>query len=173
MPIYRHELVVRALAALPADVILVTSSRGAWPETVEAVTAEAERAGVSDRLVVLPGIPHDEMPAYLNAADVVVSIPVTDGTPVTLLETLACGRPIVVGDLPSIREWSDGLHPDLVVAEPTVSSVTEALCRALELSDAERDDLATRGRAVVVKRADHERNMLLVEERYRAMARMA
>lgn len=45
-----------------------------------------------------------ELPYFYNLADVVVSIPSTDGMPVTLFEAMACNKPVIVGDLPSYNE---------------------------------------------------------------------
>ena len=171
LPLYRHELVVDAMARLPDDLVMVVSARGAQPEAVRQLQNAAARAGVADRLVIVPEIPHGEMPHYLNAADVVVSVPISDGTPVTLLEAMACGRPTVVGDLPSLREWYSGGRDDLVVRDPDAASIAAAIGRALDLPDEARDDLLRRGREEVMSRADHARNMLAVEARYLELAR--
>jgi len=45
-------------------------------------------------------IPHQEMADYHRLADVTISIPSTDGTPMTVLESMACATPVVVGDIP-------------------------------------------------------------------------
>jgi glycosyltransferase involved in cell wall biosynthesis len=46
----------------------------------------------------------EELPQYYNLADVVVSVPSTDGMPVTIFEAMACNKPLIVGDLPSYNE---------------------------------------------------------------------
>lgn len=46
----------------------------------------------------------EELPLYYNLADVVVSVPTTDGMPVTIFEAMACQKPIIVGELPSYNE---------------------------------------------------------------------
>lgn len=170
LPLYRHDLVVAALAQLPADVMLVVSARGATSDAVESLRAAAERHGVANRLIVEPMIAHGQMATYLNAADAVVSVARSDATPVTLLEAMACGRPTVLGDLPSLREWYAGTREDLVVREVTPDGIARAIRNALDLSEPERRDLAERGRALVMERADHERNMLVMEEHYRRLA---
>ena len=172
MPIYRHELAVAALAQLPPDVILVMSARNAWPETLQSVQDAAVRHGVEDRILIEPELPHENMPDYLNAADVVVSVPSSDATPVTVLEAFSCGRPTVVYDLPSLREWYAGVREDLVVRTPDGSAVAAALRRALDLSTEERRELGARSRALVRERADHESNMLAMEAHYRGLARV-
>lgn len=54
-------------------------------------------------------VPNDELPKYLRASDVYVSTSISDGTSNSLLESMACGLPVVVSDIPGNREWiNDG-----------------------------------------------------------------
>jgi glycosyltransferase involved in cell wall biosynthesis len=46
----------------------------------------------------------EELPLFYNLADVIVSVPSTDGMPVTIFEAMACRKPLIVGDLPSYNE---------------------------------------------------------------------
>lgn len=63
------------------------------------------RGGVMDR-VLFPGqVTQADLPHYFNMADLYVSASHTDGSSVSLMEALACGRPVVVSDIPGNREW--------------------------------------------------------------------
>ena len=53
---------------------------------------------------MLGNVPVERMPDVYRAADVVVSIPSSDSSPRSVWEALACGRPVVVSDLPWARE---------------------------------------------------------------------
>jgi glycosyltransferase involved in cell wall biosynthesis len=60
-------------------------------------------------------VPWEKMPYYYNAADVTVSISSKDSLPNCMLESMACGTPIILGDIPQIREWvTDGENGYLV-----------------------------------------------------------
>ena len=49
------------------------------------------------------------MPYYYSAADVMISLSSNDSLPNTMLEAMACGCPVIMGDIPQIREWiTDG-----------------------------------------------------------------
>ncbi len=50
-------------------------------------------------------IANDELPKYYKAANVYVSSSLSDGTSLALLESMACGLPVVVTDVPAILEW--------------------------------------------------------------------
>jgi glycosyltransferase involved in cell wall biosynthesis len=160
---YRHDVVLRALATLPGDVVLLLSARHADPATrarIEALTAEL---GIGGRVVIVEDIAHGDMADVIRLADVVVSVPETDGTPVTILETLAAGRPVVASDVPSVREWLGPLAPDRLVPVGDVAATATAIRRVLETPAAEVARLAAAGRAVVTERADHDANMRAVE----------
>jgi glycosyltransferase involved in cell wall biosynthesis len=63
------------------------------------------RGGVMDR-VLLPGqVTQADLPHYYNMVDLYVSASHIDGSSVSLMEALACGRPVVVSDIPGNREW--------------------------------------------------------------------
>lgn len=54
---------------------------------------------------------NEDLPAFLNAADIYVSSSLSDGTPVSLLEAMACRLPVVVTDVPAVMEWvKDGYN---------------------------------------------------------------
>ena len=52
-------------------------------------------------------VDEDEMARLVNEAHVSVSIPRSDATSVSLLESMAAGLPVVVSDLPANRQWVD------------------------------------------------------------------
>jgi glycosyltransferase involved in cell wall biosynthesis len=49
-------------------------------------------------------VPYERMASYYQAADVCVSIPSSDSSPRSVWEAMACGCPVVVSDLPWVRE---------------------------------------------------------------------
>ena len=169
-PIYRHRVFLEALSALEDDVVAVMSTHEAFPAELALVRAAATELGIADRLVIVPDIPHDEMVGFYRLADAVVSIPVTDATPVSLLEAMAVGRAIVATDLPSVREWLGDLDPEGLVRVDDSAAVVRALRVALGRSPETRKSLAAATRARVEERADHERNMRRMERLYERAA---
>jgi glycosyltransferase involved in cell wall biosynthesis len=86
-----HDSVLRALVAL-ADWGLVIAGEG--PEEA-ALRRLAAREGVAARVRFAGRVPPERMPALYRAADCLVLASSREGMPNVLLESLACGTPVV------------------------------------------------------------------------------
>jgi glycosyltransferase involved in cell wall biosynthesis len=170
-PLYRHGIVLAAFAGLPPDVALVMSRQGAWPDELARIEEQIAQLGLGDRVVLVPTIDHTEMPDYLRLSDLVVSVPASDSTSVTILESMASGVQIVAAELPSMREWLAELDPSLLVPVDDVAATAAAMAHALARSAADRAAIGTRAREIVAARADQARTLGHVEELYRALAK--
>lgn len=133
-PLYNIHVVVRAFAALarpePRARLLISTYRAdpAYLAQVQAVCAES---GVEKQIVFLPPLDRQAMAAHLAAADIVISLPSSDGLPQTFFETTASGTPVIMSDLPHYRERiQDGRHALLV--EPSEDATTRGLLRLAE-----------------------------------------
>ena len=92
----------------------------------EKLAQKAQDAGVAE-LVWFPGARND-IPELMRSFDVFALSSIAEGTPVTLLEAMACGLPVVatkVGGIPEVVQ--DGVNGALVPA-----SNAQALAAALE-----------------------------------------
>jgi glycosyltransferase involved in cell wall biosynthesis len=110
-------------------------------------------------------ITHQEMPAYFNLADIMVTIPRSDGMPQSLYEAMACGTYPIMGNLESYRELiQDGVNGRLV----EVSDV-EALGEAMHWAAAHpehRKTAAVINRQRVIEIADKNTQDQLVNSLY-------
>jgi glycosyltransferase involved in cell wall biosynthesis len=171
-PLYRQELIVAAFAALPPDTVLLLSARDADRAYLADVRAAAEQRGFGHRLLVVANLDEDEMVGVLRLASVVVSVPRSDGRPISVMEAMACGAPVIAGDLPPLRELLGPIAPELLadVESGGPDAVGEALNRALQLGADERAALGETLRAHVVRTSDHRTNMARMEALYRQLA---
>jgi glycosyltransferase involved in cell wall biosynthesis len=169
--LYRHEVAVQALAELPEDVVLVLikwQSDPAYVAVLERVIADLE---LGHRVRFVPAIPHDQMADTYRLADVVVSLPRTDAFPVTALEAMACGIPIVMGDVPSALEGLGAVDPSGVVPGDDPAAVAAAVRARLELAPDARMDLGRRLRDAAIERGDVNRSLLAMERFYGQLVR--
>jgi len=114
-------------------------------------------------------IPHAELPAWIEAASVFVTVPSVDATAVSLLEAMACRAAIVASDLPSAREWIRESETGLLVKARDGDGLVHAIERLL--ADRELGQRLGRGAEAEVRaRADHDRNMARMEDIYFALA---
>ncbi|GGB73850.1 glycosyltransferase [Blastomonas aquatica] len=90
----RQNLIIETLAILP-DATLVLAGAG---DAEASYRALAMRLGVSDRVIFAGSLPHDDLPRWLSAADVMVLPSQSEGLANAWVESLACGTPIVISD---------------------------------------------------------------------------
>jgi teichuronic acid biosynthesis glycosyltransferase TuaC len=82
-------------------------------------------------LHALDGVPHDDVPVWLNAVDAILLTSSHEGSPVVVKEALACNVPVVSVDVGDIRERISGVD-GCFIAAPTPGELAQALRRALE-----------------------------------------
>ena len=152
---YRHQgapTLLEALARLRRTVPELTGlivgdgvMRRAWEDL-------ANRLGIADA-VRFPGqIPYQEVPAYLNAMDVVVA-PFTadrgETSPFKVLDALACARPVVASDLASVKPLAEASGAVTVVPPEDPQALADTV-GALLADPARRTAMGRQGRAFVV-----------------------
>ena len=71
--------------------------------------------GIEDRVRILRMVPMQQMAEIYNLADICISVPSSDGFPVTVLEASACKVPLIVSDLSYTKEWFECGKNGLVV----------------------------------------------------------
>ena len=69
------------------------------------IKEELKSKGIEKNYLLLDKIQFEDMPYYYSAADMMISISSNDSLPNTMLEAMACGCPVIMGDIPQIREW--------------------------------------------------------------------
>ena len=114
VPVKGLDLLLRALADLQ-DEPLLCALVGDGP-LLEELQTEVQRLQLAGRVVFYGRRPTAEIPAWLNAADVLVLPSRSEGRPNVVLEAQACGLPVIatrVGGTPElIRHGENGLLID-------------------------------------------------------------
>ncbi|MEX2527301.1 MAG: glycosyltransferase family 4 protein [Gemmatimonadota bacterium] len=138
---------------------------GEYAREVEGMVA-ASPAGERIHMVA-EEIPEGELPGLYGCADAVVSLCGTDGTPVSVLEAMATGLPVVALDVESLREW---ITPGggVLLAAPEPVTIARAVEGFLESPEA-MDKAAHTNRAIILERASRAREMARVEALYEAL----
>lgn len=98
------------------------------PELAKAAVAGLRDLGLPAVLHPLVSVPHEQMPLWLNAADVILMTSAYEGSPNVVKEALACGRPVVSVDVGDVRERISGVA-GCHLAEPNADSLARALSK--------------------------------------------
>lgn len=168
-PMKGHELFLDAagrLAGERPDVRFVMAGPNVNLQN-PAIATQLERLGLGDRVQVV-GVEPD-MPAFMNALDILTVASTSEGFPTVLVEAMATGVPCAATDVGDCR---------LVIADTgrTASARTpEALSAAwlelVEMSSGARRDLGDRARARTIERYSTDRVAAAYLDLYAEMSR--
>jgi teichuronic acid biosynthesis glycosyltransferase TuaC len=96
----RHRLMIEALTRLPEPELVIV---GEGPER-GAIERAARERGVIDRVRLLGRVPQHRLPEIYSAADLLLLVSSHEGWPNVLLESMACGTPVLVSDMGGIAD---------------------------------------------------------------------
>jgi len=123
VPLKGHDLTIRALRLLPEmDLVLI----GAGPERA-ALGALARELNVGDRVTFAGTMAQEDLRHYYGAADALVLASSREGWANVLLESMACGTPVVASNVGGTPEVVAAPQAGVTMAERT----PEALARAV------------------------------------------
>jgi len=135
-----HHLAVGALALLPGMELVVI---GDGPE-LGALRVLAQRAGVADRVRFLPAMRQEELRQYYGAADALILASSREGWANVLLESMACGTPVIASNVGGAAELVTAPAAGVLFESRTPAGLAEA---ARKLFSAYPDRGATRRHA--------------------------
>jgi len=143
---------ITAMKAVPEAMLVVV---GGDREHVEEYRSLAEHGGLASRVIFTGTVAHSNVATYLSSFDIVVA-PFPDiehyrlyMSPLKIFEYMAAGLPMIVSDLPSLREILDEK-----IARFVPPSDAEALGEAINDLLAHPDMAAALGQAAKI-RAEH------------------
>ena len=122
-----HHEVIRALAGLSEDVCLVLVGGAAQGGTADTIMAEAQKNGVENRVILAGPQPYDRVARYFSAADASVLASYREGCPNAVLESLACGTPVVASDVGAVRDILPVPGAGCIVPRKRVEPLREGL----------------------------------------------
>jgi glycosyltransferase involved in cell wall biosynthesis len=114
---------------------------------------------------------HDrrEMAKIFSMSEVVISVPSSDGAPLSVLEAMACGKPVIGSDLPVLHEFIANGENGFLIAVRQVAPLAEAIIHMLS-NPAQSKEFARRSFQFVTKNANYEVEMQKMEMLYLQLA---
>ena len=110
-----HHLAIEALTRLP-DWTLAIVGEGSEKASLEAL---AKELAVERRVIFCGSHSHDLLPSYYAAADLLILASSREGWANVLLESMACGTPVVASNIPGNAEVVNDVSAGEVVKENT------------------------------------------------------
>lgn len=123
VPVKGHELIIRSLPLLP-EMRLLIAGNGILKQSLENLAKELR---VSDRVTFLGALRQDELRTYYGAADAMILASEREGWANVLLESMACGTPVVASTVWGTPEVVASPDAGVLMAERTPASLVQAV----------------------------------------------
>jgi glycosyltransferase involved in cell wall biosynthesis len=142
----RLDLVIEALARESAPELHLLVIGGG--ELLEDYRAQAQGAGVGERVHFTGAQPHGELPRFMHAADfLVLATEPPESFGLVYVEAMASGLPVIGTDIPGVRTVVRNGHNGFLVPRGDVPALTRSFERMVELGPSGREVLGANGRA--------------------------
>lgn len=135
IPLKGHDIIIAALPSLPDARLLIA---GAGPER-ERLEAYARKMKVADRVSFLGLLSQTELSTYFGAVDSLVLASSREGWANVLLESMACGTPVIASNVWGTPEVVASPEAGILMSERSSIGVADAV-HALRANYPNRDD---------------------------------
>jgi glycosyltransferase involved in cell wall biosynthesis len=155
----------RVLEQVPTTQFVIRTWR-CDPELFSQFQAIVQEQNVGNAVHYVSDLPDEGAIAELyQVADVVVSVPSSDGMPSSVFEALSCGAVPVLSDTASLHEWIEHEKEGVYVPIGDVAAIAEAIVRLLR-DHRLRSNLQANGFRLIRERVDSKVWMRHNEELY-------
>jgi len=156
-PLYGVDLLVRAFirAAREAPALrLLLLGSGSQAGLIRRLIADS---GLQDQVISVGQVINHDLPNYYRACDLYASASHSDGSSVSLMEALACGRPALLSDIPGNLEWITPGEQGWFFPDGDVQALADGMLKAYEQRE-RLVEMDKQARALAERRADWKKN---------------
>lgn len=107
---------------------------------------------------------HQELQEAMKSLDFYISLTLSDGTPISMLESMANGMIPVVSDLDCYKEWIKDEYNGFLVNTSSIQSIVKDILRVVGFSS--YTDMIYRNFKIVKKYADWGKNLKIISEKH-------
>lgn len=137
-PLYNIDIIIESLAILKNTYKLNFKCQftyGFGEEHLEKYSDLVIKYDLDNYIEWVGYVDFSEMPNYYRYSDIVLSIPTSDSSPKSVYESMACGTPVVVSDLPWVDESLTNNFTVVVCDIRSASSLAENIMKLVRDSD--------------------------------------
>lgn len=170
-PLYNIDILLDAFAIVVKkypDLRLALIEGNNQDAYVKNLKRQIRHLNLKNQVVFLSRVANNKMADYYNLAEVVVSIPNSDGCSVSFLEAMACEKKIVVSDLPYIKEWKKDNNL-WVVPATDIRETVKAINLALNFPNKNFLIISRQNRKLILEKAEIKNNFLKLDYLYRRL----
>lgn len=118
----------------------------------------SNKLGVSNSFRWESRVDWNTMPLFYNAADVTISISSKDSFPNCMIESMACKTPVIMGDLPSIKEWLEDNKNGFLVKLNDPDALAEEIISLFSMDGDKLKSICEEAYAKTLDKANYEIN---------------
>ena len=118
----------------------------------DSLIEKSKEVGLENRIEFTGLISRERVFEYLLDADLFISASWGEGLPVSVLEAMACGRPVVLSDIPPHREIAEGVDFIPLIRPDDLAGFAREIQRFREMSVTERTKVGQKCRKLVEQR---------------------
>ena len=119
---------------------------------------QVQRLGLTQDVVFHGRLNEDAMLAVMQRCAVSISLPMSDATSVSLLESMSCGLAMLVSELPANRQWVNDQGGRMVDASDT-ARIAQALLQLVRAGTPTLSGMGQHNRALIEARASRRLEM--------------
>lgn len=152
------------------DILFVFVSGAGGKDVLEQHQERVRKLGIEGNFRWSGQVPWERMPVYYNASDLMVSISSNDSLPNCMMEALACGTPVIMGDIPQIREWIDDGRNGFLVPPRDPRELSRKIMEVLELPQDRIRRITDMGQELVAREFDSSISTVSIKDLVRRIA---
>lgn len=170
--VYRPGEIISAFAAMPAaarerSYLIMRTFGHSVGTSVPKLERMVQELGIASRVRWVGSIAYDRQPGLYAAADLAVNFPQMDAFPVTILESLACGVPVLTNPLKAYQ--SNGVPPYLTFTrDDSIAALSATMAAAFDDLEGLRT-VAARGREHIAQYFDERVSAAQLKEIYEGL----
>ena len=128
----------------------------------------ATKLGVDNSAIFVGAVDYKEMPCYVAAADICISVPSSDSSPRSVYEAMACGAPPILSDLPWTKDFITPEQNALLVPVRDHQSLAAAILRLLSNGEL-RERITNANLKLVDEKLNYHKHMAEMESIYQSL----
>ena len=164
-PVYGVDLILRSFSRTVQEIPqlrLILLGQGSQAAAIKSII-KANR--LEDSVFLGGNVVNEDLPAWYRAADLYLSASFSDGSSVSLMESLACGLPVLVSDIPGNCEWIKPEEQGWLFSSGDEYDLADGILKAFTLKN-RLEEMGKACRNLALERANQSKNFQKLLEAY-------